>query len=115
MFFNDLKFTNKNNLMWLMAYIRLPEHLEQYYREYERGEMPSDPVVYCVIPGLMDPSLVTSAEGHTCTIFSHYYTRGKHNEYRDLMAERVIDRVARYAPNFRDAIVNKVVFTHPVF
>jgi phytoene dehydrogenase-like protein len=31
----------------------------------------------CVIPGLMDPSLVTSGEGHTCTIFSHYYTRGE--------------------------------------
>jgi hypothetical protein len=77
MFFYDPKFTNKNNLMWLMAYIRLPEHLEQYYREYERGEMPSDPVAYCVIPGLMDPSLVTSGEGHTCTIFSHYYTRGE--------------------------------------
>ena len=113
-----LSFANDNNIRWLMAYIRSPEHLQQCWEEYGRGEVPSDPVSYMVIPSLMDPSLATGP-GYTCTIFSHYFPydipEGKHNEYRDLMTERIIDQITKRAPNFRDSIMDKVVMTHKYF
>ncbi len=113
-----LSFANENNLRWLMAYIRSPEHLQQCWEEYKRGEVPSDPVSYMVIPSLLDPSLATGP-GYTCTIFSHYFPydilEGKHNEYRDLMADRIIDQITKRAPNFRSSIMNKVVMTHKYF
>jgi len=113
-----LSFANDNNLRWLMAYIRSPEHLQQCWEEYRRGEVPSDPVSYLVIPSLLDPSLATGP-GYTCTIFSHYFPydipEGKHNEYRDLMAERIIEQITKRAPNFRESIMDKVVFTHKYF
>ena len=113
-----LSFANDNNIRWLMAYIRSPEHLQQCWEEYQRGEVPSDPVSYLVIPSLLDPSLATG-RGYTCTIFSHYFPydipAGKHNEYRDLMADRIIDQITKRAPNFRDSIMDKIVLTHKYF
>lgn len=113
-----LEFANEDNIRWLMAYIRSPEHLQQCYEEYIRGEVPSDPVSYMVLPSLMDPSL-TSEEGYTCTIFTHYFPynipEGKHNEYRDLMVERIFQQIDRVAPNFRNSIRNKFVITQRYF
>jgi len=117
-FKDHLSFANNNDIRWLMAYIRSPEHLEQCWNEYQRGEVPTDPVCYCVIPSLMDPTLATGP-GYTCTIFSHYFPykipNGKLKEYRDLMANRVIGQIAKYAPNFRDSIMDKVIMTHKYF
>ena len=117
-FTGHLAFTNTDNIRWLMAYIRSPEHLEQCWQEYSRGEVPSDPVSYCVIPSVMDPTLA-EGPGYTCTIFSHYFPydipEGKHNEYRDIMAERCIEKIAKYAPNFRDSIMDKITLTHKYF
>ena len=48
-FKDHLAFANDNDIRWLMAYIRSPEHLQQCWEEYQRGEVPSDPVSYCGI------------------------------------------------------------------
>ena len=113
-----LSFANKDNIRWLMAYIRSPEHLQQCWEEYKLGEVPSDPVSYMVIPSLLDTSLATGP-GYTCTIFSHYFPydipEGKHNEYRDLMVERIVDQITKRAPNFKKSITNKAVFTQKYF
>jgi phytoene dehydrogenase-like protein len=117
-FTGHLAFANENNIRALTAYIPSAEHLSRCWEQYRNGQVPDDPVSYCGIPSLIDPSL--SPEGYyTCTIFSHYFPcdipDGKFNELRDLMADRVIGQIARYAPNFRDAIVDKAVFTHRYF
>ncbi len=117
-FTGHLAFANDNDIRWLMAYIPSPEHLSRCWEQYQRGQVPDDPVSYCAIPSLMDPSL--APEGYyTCTIFSHYFPydipKGRHKEFRDLMADRAIGNIAQYAPNFRDAIVDKVVLTQKYF
>lgn len=52
-------------------------------------------------------------------MFSHYFPadipKGKHNEMKNLMAERMIDRIEDVAPRFRELIMDKVVFTHQYF
>ncbi len=117
-FTEHLAFANENNISWLMAYIPSPEHLSRCWDQYRHGEVPIDPASYCEIPSVMDPSL--APEGyHTCTIYAQYFPtaipQGKHKEMRDVMAARMIEQVARYAPNFRDSIIDKVVFTHQYF
>jgi len=117
-FTGQLEFANKDDLGWLLAYIPSAEHLQRCWEHYQRDEVPDDPVSYCYFPSIKDPSLAPEGR-YTCTIFSHYFPanppRGKHNEYRDLMAERTIDAIAKHAPNFRDAISDKVVFTQEYF
>jgi phytoene dehydrogenase-like protein len=117
-FTGHLAFANENNIRWLMSYIASPEQLSHCWEQYRRGEVPDDPVSYCAIPSLMDPSLAPEGR-YTCTIFSHYFPceipQDKHKELANLMAERAIDQIARYAPNFRGAIMDKVVLTHQYF
>jgi phytoene dehydrogenase-like protein len=114
----DLAFVNEDNIRWLMSYIPSPDHLARCWEQYQRGQVPEDPVSYCYMPSVMDPSL--APEGHyTCTFFSHYFPydmpQGRHNEFKEVMADRMIDQMAKHAPNFRDAIVDEVILTQQYF
>ena len=114
----DLAFVNEDNIRWLMSYIPSADHLARCWERYRRGQVPEDPVSYCYMPSVMDPSL--APEGHyTCTFFSHYFPydipQGRHNEFKKVMADRMIGQMAKHAPNFRDAIVDEVVLTQQYF
>jgi phytoene dehydrogenase-like protein len=105
----DLAFVNENDIRWLMAYIPSPDHLARCWEQYRRGQVPEDPV---------DPSLAPEGR-YTCTFFSHYFPyaipQKSHNELKKLMADRMIDQMAKHAPNLRDAIVDEVILTHQYF
>jgi phytoene dehydrogenase-like protein len=113
-FTGHLAFANEDKIRALMAYIPSAEHLSNCWAQAQRGEVPDDPAVYCGIPSLLDPTLAPEGQ-HTCTIFSHYFPydvpESKRKEYRDLMAERMIDRIDKHAPNFRASIMDKAVLT----
>jgi phytoene dehydrogenase-like protein len=117
-FTGHLAFANKDKIGWLMSYIPSAEHLQWNWEQYQRNEVPDEPVSYCYFPSVMDPSLAPEGR-YTCTIFSHYFPAdpppGKHNAFRDLMADRAIDAIAKYAPNLRGAIIDKVVLTQEYF
>jgi phytoene dehydrogenase-like protein len=117
-FTGHLAFTNENDLRWLMAYIPSPEHLSRCWEQYRRGRVPDQPVSYCTVPSLIDPSLAPAGY-HTCTFFSHYFPyaipEGRFGEFKNRMADRVIDGMARYAPNLKGAIEKKAILTHRYF
>jgi len=117
-FTGHLAFANENDIRWLMSYIPSPEHLSRCWEQYRRNEVPDDPVSYCYIPSVKDPSFAPAGY-HSCTLFSHYFpphgSRAEHDANKQLMAERVIGRIARHAPNFRDAIIDQAVLTHRYF
>jgi phytoene dehydrogenase-like protein len=117
-FTKQLEFVNGTVQSWLVAYIKSPEQLHQCWKQYQAGEIPTDPAVYCYFPSQLDPSL--APEGfHTCTIFSHYFPAeipaGKHNEMKDEMAERMIGQIEKVVPDFQDLIMDRVVFTQQYF
>jgi phytoene dehydrogenase-like protein len=117
-FTGHLAFANENNIRWLMSYIPSPEHLSRCWDQYRHGKVPEDPVSYYYIPSLLDPSLAPAGY-HTCTFFSHYFPadipQSKHDELKNVMAERVIGQMVKYAPNFKDAIMDQVILTHQYF
>ncbi len=117
-FTGHLAFANDDEIRWLMSYIPSAEHLSRCWEQYRRNEVPDDPVSYCYIPSVKDPSLAPAGY-HSCTIFSHYFppdgSRAEHDANKDLMAARVIGRIAKHAPNFHDAIIDKAVLTHRYF
>ncbi len=117
-FTGHLAFTNEDKLKWLMAYIPSPGHLNDAWKQYRKGEIPDDPPAYTYFPSMVDPTLAPAGY-HTATIFSHYFpyqmSQDKHNEYKNEMAKRSIGQITKYAPNFEDAIVDKVVLTHQYF
>jgi hypothetical protein len=71
-FTGHLAFANENNIRWLTSYIPSPEHLSRCWEQYRRNQVPDDPVSYCYIPSVMDPSLAPAGY-YTCTMFSHYF------------------------------------------
>ncbi len=117
-FTGHVAFANENNIRWIMAYIPSPEHLARCWEQYRQGQVPDDPVAYCGFPSVLDPSLAPAGY-YTCTLFSQYFPYdtppGKHKELSRVMAERAIDQIAKYAPNFRSAIMDKVVLTQQYF
>jgi phytoene dehydrogenase-like protein len=117
-FTGDLAFTNENDIRWLMAYIPSAEHLGRAWEQYRRGQVPDDPTSYMYMPSVLDPSLAPEGR-YTCTFFSHYFPyaipQDQHNELKQVMADRVIDQMAKRAPNFRDAIEDQVILTHQYF
>jgi phytoene dehydrogenase-like protein len=117
-FTGHLAFANEGTTRYIMAYIPSPEYLARCWEQYRHGQVPDEPVAYSAFPSIMDPSLAPDGY-YTCTIFSHYFPydvpQGKHKELSKVMAERAIDQIAKYAPNFRKAIIDRVVLTQQYF
>lgn len=117
-FTGHLAFTNENKMKWLMAYIPSADHVSKCWNEYKNGQIPTDPLAYCYFPSMIDPTVAPPGY-HTATLFSHYFPydtpKDKLREHAGIMADRAIEQFAKYCPNFKDSIVDKLVLTHNYF
>lgn len=95
-----------------------PEEMQESYDACLRGEVPEHVPIAFQIPTIMDASLappgfhIASAYGFFFPCDAPDTERGK---LRDEMAERVIDRIGRYLPDFRKHIVERAVFSSDHF
>lgn len=83
---------------------------EQMQRDWEgcaRGVVPAAPSFNLQIPSLHDPGLAPPGK-HAASSFAFYFPIGAGHEHqarlRDEMAERIVARIATFAPNFPDLI-----------
>ena len=117
-FINQMEFVNDTGQSWIVAYIKSPEHLHKAWLDFKDGRVPEDPAVYCYFPSQMDSSLAPEGK-HTCTLFSHYFPahtpKGEHKKMKLDMENKMIDAIARVAPDFRELITDKAVFTQHYF
>jgi phytoene dehydrogenase-like protein len=117
-FTKQLAFVNGTPQSWLVGYIQSPELLHAAWKQYKKGEVPDDPAVYCYFPSQLDPSLAPEGH-HTCTMFAHYFPanppKGELKAMKNLMSQRMLDRIESIAPGFKDSIMKKAVFTKHYF
>ncbi|MGV2828438.1 phytoene desaturase family protein [Myxosarcina sp. GI1(2024)] len=96
-------------------------HVERAHSLAAMGQIPdSDPSMYLDIPSVLDPTLAP-ADKHTLWIefFAPYQIAGKEetglngtgwtDELKERVADRVIDKLADYAPNIKDAVIARRV------
>jgi phytoene dehydrogenase-like protein len=87
---------------------------ERCYDIAKFGEIPEELWVDCVVSSNADASLATAGK-HILTCFVQYVpyrlNEGTWDEKRDLLGERVIKKIAEYAPNVPNAIVARQVLT----
>jgi beta-carotene ketolase (CrtO type) len=96
-------------------------HVEQAHSLCTLGQIPdSDPSMYVVMPSALDPSLAPPGK-HTLWIefFAPYQIAGAEgtglkgtgwtDELKNKVADRVIDKLAEYAPNVKNAIIARRV------
>jgi phytoene dehydrogenase-like protein len=90
------------------------EFAERCYDIAKFGEIPEELWVDCVVSSNADPSLAPAGK-HILTCFVQYVPyhlrQGTWDENRELLGNRVIKKIAEYAPNVPNAIVARQVLT----
>lgn len=95
-----------------------PEQMQASYEACQRNELPADIPIAFQIPTIMDASLappgfhIASAYGFFFPCDAEDSERGK---MRDEMAERVVNRISEFMPDFRRRIVDRAVFSSDHF
>ncbi|MCH2212078.1 MAG: NAD(P)/FAD-dependent oxidoreductase [Fuerstiella sp.] len=90
------------------------EYYEKSWNDARQGRPADEPVMEIQIPSVYDPTL--TAEGqHVMSIWALYapvrLSEGTWDSRREEVAEKLIDVVSRYAPDIRDCIVDRSLFT----
>jgi phytoene dehydrogenase-like protein len=90
------------------------EFAERCYDVAKFGEIPEQLWVDCVIASNADPSLAPGGR-HIMTCFVQYVPynlrHGTWDENRELLGDRVVKKIAEYAPNVQNAIIARQVLT----
>jgi len=89
-------------------------YYEQAWRDAADGRPASQPVMSIQIPSLYDDTISPPGR-HVLSIFAMFAPvdprEGSWDELRVQVGEALIDSVSEYAPNFRDAIADWLLFT----
>jgi phytoene dehydrogenase-like protein len=113
-FEGDMAFANEDDTRWFMSYIPSADELERCYDACKWGRVPEKPYSAYYIPSVLDEGF--APEGyHSATFFSQFFPvnapRKQQDALKEEMADKVIAQMARFAPNLKEAIRDRVVFT----
>ena len=90
------------------------EFAERCYDIAKFGEIPEQLWVDCVVASNADPSLAPAGK-HVMTCFVQYVPyklrQGTWDENRELLGDRVVTKIAEYAPNVPTALIARQVLT----
>ena len=88
--------------------------IERSFDDSKYGQCPADPVMEIVIPSLRDPSLAPEGQ-HVLSAQVMYVPYKMKNAWdsaaKDVFTDRLIDKIALYAPTIREQIVAKELLT----
>jgi phytoene dehydrogenase-like protein len=92
------------------------DEMEQAYDDAKYGRWSRRPYIDMIIPTLVDPSMAPPGK-HVISCFVQYApyhldpALGSWDDQRDAFGDTVIDRIAEFAPNIRDIIIDRQVLT----
>ena len=90
------------------------QEAEDSYNAAARGELPDQLWVDCVLASNADPALATEGR-HVLTCFVQYVpyrlAEGGWDERREELGDRVVETIARFAPNVAESVVARRVYT----
>lgn len=95
-----------------------PKEMQRCFEQCQAGQLPDRVPVAYQIPSLLDPTL--APEGfHIASAYGFYFPceapKEQRGKLRDQIAELVIEQIDAYLPGFREAIVDKAVFSSDHF
>ena len=90
-------------------------YMEKAWFDARSGDMASRPIVEMLIPSTVDDTLAPPGS-HVASLFCQHFNPvladGRSwDDLREAAADRVIDTVNRFAPNFRAAVLGRMVLT----
>ncbi|MGV0804263.1 phytoene desaturase family protein [Mycolicibacterium setense] len=91
-----------------------PEELQQQWQDARRGIVPADPAIAFQIPSAHDPTLAPAGK-HAASAFALWFpveeSTSGYGEMKAEMGRRVIEKIARLAPDFERRIIRHTTFT----
>lgn len=89
------------------------EYIEKAWVDCKFGGASEKPTLAMSIPSVLDPSLVPAGK-HLASIYvlfaPYELTKGEQNKAKEEFADRTIDLINEYAPNFKASILHRKVF-----
>jgi phytoene dehydrogenase-like protein len=90
-----------------------PEEQQRQWEDCTRGLIPDNPSMGLQIPSVHDPSLAPAGK-HAASAFAYAFPveagRDHHGALKNEMAQKIIDKITRYAPNFKDIQIRHITF-----
>jgi len=93
-------------------------YLERAYGDYLGGTPSRDPALIAMTFSAVDPTLAPAGK-HTLFLWGQYYpyelaSGASWDEIGQTVADRMLDKLAEYAPNVKDAVIGQLV-EHPLY
>jgi len=107
------EFLNEAGMQQSVGIFGSPEDQQLQWENCRRGIVPDNPSMGLQIPSVHDPSLAPPGK-HAASAFAYAFpvevSREQHGRLKNVMAQRVIDKITRFAPNFKDIVIRHITF-----
>jgi phytoene dehydrogenase-like protein len=104
---------NEGKLRASMGMFGSPEEMQRDYEDCCRGDVPAWPSMGMQIPSMYDPRLAPEGK-HAASAFGFYFpivgTHEEQSKLKDEMAERMVAKIAKMAPNFPSIIERQLTY-----
>jgi len=105
-------FLNEPGMQGSIGIFNSPEEQQRQWEECRRGIVPDNPSMGMQIPSVHDPGMAPPGT-HAASAFAYALpveNSGDTRQLKNVMAEKVIDKITRLAPNFRDIQIRHITF-----
>ncbi|OBH56953.1 NAD(P)/FAD-dependent oxidoreductase [Mycobacterium sp. E2479] len=106
-------FLNADGMQQSVGIFGSPESQQLHWENCRRGIVPDNPSMGMQIPSVHDPAMAPPGK-HAASVFAYAFpvevSRDQHGRLKNEMAQRVIDKITRLAPNFEDIVIRHITF-----
>ncbi|WP_156690088.1 phytoene desaturase family protein [Mycobacterium sp. Marseille-P9652] len=107
------EFLNEAGMQQSVGIFGSPEEQQRQWENCRRGLVPDNPSMGLQIPSVHDPTLAPPGK-HAASAYAYAFpvevSRDRHGHLKNEMAQRVIDKITRFAPNFSDIVIRHITF-----
>ncbi|WP_205873083.1 phytoene desaturase family protein [Mycobacterium camsae] len=104
---------NEEGMQMSIGIFGSPEEQQRHWENSRRGIVPDNPSMGMQIPSVHDPGLAPPGK-HAASAYAYAFpvevARDQHGHLKNEMAQRVIDKITRFAPNFKDIVLRHITF-----
>src|SRR5262249_51247013 len=90
------------------------DYIERGYDDAKYGKPSESPLLECTMASVVDPTVAPPGK-HLMSMFIQYapykLKEGTWDEIKDKFADRVFDVLNEYAPNFKQAVIDRQIIT----
>ncbi len=106
-------FLNEPGMQMSVGMFGTPEEQQRQWDNCRFGVVPDNPALSIQIPTVGDPEMAPEGK-HAASVYAYAFPveapREQHGHLKTEMAQSVIDKITRFAPNFKDILIRDITF-----